>query len=236
MAQVVFVTTGAGAEYANLYDFVSRSALVVTGKVTGQKQIMQRGVDWGPGLAEEGGFRGKSVEDVATGRLLTFEFNEPLCRQQDFTTDAAPSEPIESPVQIFIPSYAKTSSDVFPGMSMAPEQMYPGKEYLVYLYRYPKQQELTAKYELDPKLTYYRAYDGYMGAYELPDAARKGSPRDKVTPLIATLTELCGAVKPADIQAKLSALRALRERAGPRWRDSVDAAVKELEAIQSRPK
>jgi len=126
------------------------------------------------------------------------------------------------------------SSDIEPGISMPNAQLFKGREYLLFLAPYPRQKELVEKNDVDANLTYYRGYDGYMGAIPLPeDAARQGESNPKVR-YMNVVRPFCEAVKPPDATGKITRLKALREKADRRWTDSVDAAIKSLEE-ETRP-
>jgi len=126
------------------------------------------------------------------------------------------------------------SSDIEPGISMPNAQLFKGREYLLFLAPYPRQKELVEKNDIDANLTYYRVYDGYMGAIPLPeDAARQGESNPKVR-YMNVVRPFCEAVKPPDATGKITRLKALREKADRRWTDSVDAAIKSLEE-ETRP-
>ncbi len=180
VAQVVTVLWGPNAEYRNLFERVSQSAFVVKGTVVAIKHVMRRGHEQ---LYKEGpnGSRIVSVEETSGGGLFTVEPSEVLCRQQDFIPGASQTAVPPNPVHLYVPPPAVLmgrSSEVYPGMGVAPELLVEGKQYLLFLYRYPRQDELVSRYELDPKLTYYRAFEGQLGAFELRDAGQPGFPRD----------------------------------------------------------
>ena len=108
------------------------------------------------------------------------------------------------------------------------------KEYLLFLTPWDDRQSLASRYELDPDVTYYRAFDGSNGAEEMPDASRKDGPGDMTTPLLSAATALCDAVRPADSADKITRLKVLAASADPRWRDSVDAAIRAIEGAQAK--
>ncbi len=218
----------ANAEYDYLFQRVARSSIVVSGKVVERKPIWKRGV---PHYVEEGSGRVRTanMEDITGGALFTMEIGEPLCRQQDFTTLRVHTDVPEGTVHIFVPYDRHRSSDVAPGISMPHEQLFKGQEYLLFLVPYPRQKELVEKNELDTNLTYYRAYDGYMGALKLPDAAVRQGEGNYMTRFMGVVKSFCEAVQPVDPAEKITRLRALRGKADRRWIDSVDAAIRSLE-------
>ncbi len=223
---------GANPEYRHLYDRVSRSAIVVQGKIVEQQFVRKRGV---PAVVREGptGYRTADIDDITGGRLYTVDISVPLCRQEDFIPGMEQKRKLQNTMQVFVSSDPFRDSDLFPGIDAGIEQLFKGGEYLLFLFPYPRQEELQKKYELGPEVTYYKVFDGYFGARELAAPVSRGTDADRTTPLISAVSALCEAVKPTDVKAKLSGLRELRGRADSRWRDSVDAAIRALEAYDS---
>lgn len=228
--QFVSVLSGSDAEYHRLFDRMARSAFVVKGKVAAFKPVRKR--DWqvfeAPNVV-----RSSTIE----GTIFTIEIAECLCGRQDFMPGGARTGTPPNPLHIYVhkPSWTNRSSDFYPGMAAIPEQLYPGVEYLLFLIPHDRQEKLTEVYEMDPALTYYRAYDGYSGTIELPGPSMSRGRADYMAAFVATVTAICDAVRPERVQDKISRLRALRGRAEPRWRDSLEAAIQALEVHEVPP-
>lgn len=227
LGQFVSVMSGPDAEYHRLFERIARSSFVVKGKVVAIKPVSKR--DWQV-------FDAPNVVRSATieGTIFTIEIAECLCGRQDFMPAGARTETPPNPLYIYVHSPLRTtgSSDFYPGMAAIPEQLFPGRQYLLFLIPHERQQKLTEVYEMDPALIYYRAYDGYEGTIELPSPAMSRGRADYMAVFVATVTALCEAVRPERVPDKLSRLRALRARAEPRWRDSLEAAIRAIEAIE----
>ena len=108
------------------------------------------------------------------------------------------------------------------------EFLLTGSEYLLFLRRDPKQEEIVSKYELDPKLTYYRGFELGRDAVRLPAPADRGKPRDQATPLLSAVTAFCDALKPSTASGKIGALTVLGT-SRPELKEAADAAIRALQ-------
>lgn len=217
-----------GPDFDNVLDRVSGSEFVVKGKVLDLAVVPKR-----LPLAELGRL---SIEDKFGGTLFTIEPRETVCRQSDFSATASQAAPLAGLVYIFVPwREPRTPGKDNPYRWIYSESLAKGREYLLFLRRNPRQDELVKDSQLDPGLIYYRTYEGDRGAVELPEAARQGQPRDFITPLVSAVTALCEAVKAPDVETKIRNLNAVRDHSTDvAWRQSVDAAIKALQQAQTR--
>jgi hypothetical protein len=206
-------------DFLHLYERVSRSAFVITGKVVARKPI----------------FDPSFQTTDPRGDVFTVSVEGDLCRQSDFAASATRTAALGGSVYLFVPFRQwNRTSDLDPRYAVPPEQLYAGTEYFLFLLPYPDQAGLISTYGLDPTLTYYRAFDGDSGAREVPAAERRGIQGDAVGPVMSAVTALCQAVKPQDPLVKIGQLQTLRNSADPAWRDSVDAAIRTLERSRQR--
>jgi hypothetical protein len=222
-----------------LYERVAHSNFVVTGRVVDAKPVAKRSVrDITPTVDSSGAsLYTVSTLDLAAGVIFTVDVERPLCQQSDFSAASSASPPLPGRVHVFLPS-GRTSvpSDLAPGSMTAPEWLVTGRRYLLFLYSYPdgERDKLNSTYEIDPAVGYYRAFEGWRGARELPEGARIGSRGDLVTPAVSVISSFCGAVQTPGVLAKIAQLKALAYSADPAWRDSVAAAIQALQATQPK--
>ncbi len=220
---------GPHPEYRQLYERIARSEMVITGRVVKAELAGLRVLHLGP--PEGGGVRSTTVEEGRGGWHYTIEVEETPCSQADSTVNPTRMT-VGTPVHLFVRGERSWHSDLYPGQYTGPEVLADGKKYLVYLFRHPRQKELTDTYKLPEGVVYYRAFDHDMGVYELPVTKDSGSKPSRATRLLSTLTTFCEAVRPTDVSVKLQRLRALRDQAEPSWRDSVETAIRALEEIE----
>lgn len=205
--------------FFQLYERISRSAFVITGKVVASKPI----------------FDPSFKTSDPRGHVFTVSVQEEVCRQTDFAPPGPQTAALGGSVYLFVPfRQGSRASDVDPQRLVPPEQLYPGPEHFLFLLPYPDQAGLISTYGLDPALTYYRALDGDSGAREAPAAERRGIQGDAVGPVMSAVIALCQAVRPQDTLGKIGQLQTLRNSADPAWRDSVDAAIRTLERLRQQ--
>ena len=220
-------TIESGWRTGHLYERLVRSELVVRARTVDWTPVMFRNIPK-PVLQPDGGYLSPDLKDVNGGAVTKVEFLEPICRQRDFEIPGAPKDLQSSPVYVFSPAGAR-QSDLFPGMDRGRESLFKGREYLLFLVRHPRQKALLEKYQLDEDKTYYRVYEGYLGAQEL-DVTYSAGERRLGDRLLNAVEGLCGAVRAADPKEKLARLRTLLENAEPDWRESVTQAIAGVEA------
>jgi len=236
--QPVFIDrmTRTRPDFDYLYERVSGSDFVIKGKVLldSSKLVLKR-----IPIAE---LAKLDFEDKVGGSLFAIEPYETVCRQSDF---AAASPQMTLPaglVYIFAPwresEAAPSVSDYDLNRRFHNESatMVRGRVYLLFLRKAPHQEDLTSKNVLDPSVTYYRTFEGDLGAVELPDAANPEKPHSFVTPLVSAVTAMCEAVRAPDVPTKIRNLNAARDHStDPAWHQSVDAAIWSFRKQQSQP-
>ncbi len=162
------------------------------------------------------------------GVLFRLQTTRTLCRQSDFRPDSRELGELSGPVYVLVP-YREAGSDSIG------EEFAPGRSYLVFLEKDPRQGQFGSLYEIDTTRTYYRAHLRSRGVIQL--AAPGGRSSDRATALLSAVTALCDAVKPADAATKIANLTALMNATttDPGLRQSADAAIKALRAAQATP-
>lgn len=169
--------------------------------------------------------------DIVLGTLITAEIDQVLCEKDNYstrTTDARPGGPLSAgdTVHVFFPH-----GELLPIMdgNDNPETLAMSHQYLLLLERDRNTEANLAKYELDPKMTYFRAVQKGLGAFQLttftdydrqllssrgiqPDAnsvdwreARAARGRD----VASRVTALCAAVQPASVFQRIDRLEVL---------------------------
>ena len=202
----------------DLYQRAAASVFVVTGTVVKSEGIGKRMT---PALLE----RMKSEGDLGlmmAGILYTIRVESTVCRQSDFHNDATspkvPAAPLEKTAHIFIPR----TSAVYPNEGF----LASGEHELFFLIVPEQEAEWTKTFELDPAQVYYRAHGGYRGIVPiLPQPIAK-------QPVLDKLTQLCQAVRPANVAEKLAALNKLAGSGDPILEKEANAAA---EALQIKP-
>jgi hypothetical protein len=221
-----------GPDVDDLYARLSGSSFVVKGRVLSYRGAGGSRVPAGESRVTPQGIVGR-MDDHVFGMLFTVGVDDVVGRQTDFTSTAGKVEPIGGSVQIFVPSLQAGKFSSIP--TGGRPQMLVGRQYLLFLRKIPGQEELVSLYGLDASLTYYEPYGGERGAVALPDGNNPEKPYTFVTPLLEAVTTFCEAVKPANVDAKIRNLSAVRSRFDyPAWRQSVDQAVRALQASQAQ--
>jgi len=160
--------------------------------------------------------------------LYTLTVTAPVCRQADFRLDPAEQASLKNPVYILIPR-RETGSDA------DVERFDPGATYLLFIEKDPAQDQFGALYQIDAVRTYYRAHLRSRGVLQLPSAADKGGPRDRVTPVVSAVNALCDAVKPADYIGKIGNLTGLMySSSDPNLRQGAEDAITILKAARAK--
>jgi hypothetical protein len=217
-----------GPDRKNLYERVSGSEFVVTGLVIGGKGVIER-----QALSEEE-LAARSVAGTMAmgdfGTLFTATVTGTVCRQSDLRPGSVEPAPLAGPVYLFVPnSEPYWEPSLFERYRQNPKEfLLTGSDYLLFLLRDPHQGEIVSKYKLDPKPTYYRAFENSRGAWRMPAPADRGKPEDRVTPFLSALTAFCDAAKPASVGGKIAALTALKA-SRPELKEAADAAIRSLQ-------
>ncbi len=140
---------GPHAEYDRLYERLARSAFVIQGTVTGVDSIMRRGAEKTCVTPGEGSALVFDVGCANGGGVYTVEPAQIICKQQDFTPGV--SQTADAPpntIHIYMPPRIPSGS--YPSMATSLMYLIPGKQYLLFLSPYLRQDELLANFELDP--------------------------------------------------------------------------------------
>jgi hypothetical protein len=156
-----------------------------------------------------------------------------LCRRSDFVTTASP---MIAPMKMYL---VNPEQRIGFHMGYRDEIFVPGTRYLFSLGVDPETEANLAKYDLDPKLAYYRVLHHSDGAIQLPTAAQRGkagafkpfgyqSDKDLATPVLDIATALCQAVQPANALQKADGLERLKSSPDPAMRENADIALKIL--------
>ena len=234
LAQITHVPTGPDLE--DFYARLSASVYVVKGRTVEFKGVGQRPPypkrQIGPSTWEV------RIEDLKGGTLFTVAVDQVVCRESDFAIGPTEGRALPNSVNVFVPRGELSWQSRFDSYRrVSSEYLLRGREYLLFLRKAPAQEELVSTYQLDPEVTYYRTVEGDRGAVALPDATNPERPYAFITPLVEAVTTFCGAVKAPDADSKIRNLNAVREKFSyPAWRESVDAAVKDLERQRIRQK
>jgi hypothetical protein len=177
------------------------------------------------------------MESDPGGTLYTVAVDQVICRQGDFSATSSVLTPPAGPIHMFVPFQERTTrSKLDTRRFVESEYLASDAQYLLFLRAGPPGAELSARYGLDPSLSYYRAYEGKRGAVRLPDAANPEQPYEFVTPLVSAVTAFCEAVKAPDVETKIRSLNAVKDHStDPAWRQSVDAAINALQRAQTKP-
>ncbi len=225
----------AGPDLDDLYTRLSESVYVVKGRVTDGKGVGRRA----PQHLDEMDARLKGPIRVAIepgGFLFTVSIDQIVCRQSDFGAGSS-QHALSGLVYVFVPrGEPPWQSQLDPRWHFLAEFLERDREYLLFLREHPQQEELAAKYQLDPRQAYYRTFEGDRGAVALPDAAHPERPHAFITPLVDAVTTFCEAVRAPEIDVKIRNLNAVRDKfTYPAWRQSVDAAIRSFQQAKTRP-
>jgi hypothetical protein len=217
-----------GPDFKNLYERVSGSEFVVTAQATGWKTVIERQT-----LSEdelEARSRAGTMTRLDGGPVFMATVTGTLCRQSDFQPGSAEPAPLAGPVYLFVPeSEPQFNPSLFERYRRnGKEFLLPGSEYLLFLRRDPKQEEIFSKYELDPKLTYYRGFELARGAVRLPAPADRGKPGNGAMATLSAVTAFCAALQPGTASGKIGALTDLKTTR-PELQEAADAAIRALQ-------
>lgn len=226
-------------DYSKLYERLSGSDMVLIGRVASATAVSRRSLKLSPRTVNQNGVTliEAPIQDVLAGELYSVDVETLHCRRSEFLAKPSASLIPAKRIQIFLPlQMSFVESDLFPGRTTTPmSRLMTGRRYLLFLCapNDDEKKELIAEYELEPSGTYYRAFEGWRGAREMPEGAEIGVRTDYVTPTVAAISSFCEAVRSPDPQVKIGRLKTLMYSAEPGWRDSVDAAIRALEIAQA---
>ena len=241
-----------GPDLDDLYARLSESTFVVKARVRTSKAVLRRDLpkatQVGPNLWKLPSLQEKDLG----GTLFTVAVEEVICWQGDFAATLSARQTFPDVVHVFVssadPLYARSRFD--PNRLNRREYLLPGREYLLFLMEPPGQDMLVSTYELEPGVTYYRAFEGQRGAVALPDAAYPERPFTFVTPLVKAVTTFCEAVKGPDPATRIRQLQGVRDffpdpadrrtnmgaaMQASAWRKSVDAAIYTFQTAIPQP-
>jgi hypothetical protein len=157
----------------------------------------------------------------------SLDVSQTLCRQSDFHPALHGLPAPDAPTYVVVPwSEMGRDADV--------EDFGKGQSYLVFLEKDPQQGKFGELYEIDLARTYYRAHLRSRGVVELPpgDPAKSSAPGAR---LLTAVTQLCDAVRPTDLEAKLANLARLRDSTQDLGlKTSAEAAITALRAEAAR--
>jgi hypothetical protein len=223
------------ADTNGLFERASASSYVVVATATGGKGILNKLT------AEQAETLRRDLEAPGDGVVHTgidmrksairydLHITRTVCSQSDFHSSAAALPSPDEPSYIVVP-WAEMGSDA------DVEGFVEGKSYLVFLEKDPQQEHFGELYRIDLSQTYYRAHLRSRGVLELPS----GDPAKSTMPgarLLAAVTQLCEAVKPAEAAVKISNLGRLSETTNdPGLKASAEAAIVSLRAEMAQQK
>jgi hypothetical protein len=169
--------------------------------------------------------------------LYVVHVDSALCLKSDFQPESARlTKPATGDMYLVVnPSELGTRDD----SPYREEILREGVQYLFSLGADPEITERLAKYDLDPKLPYFRVLHHSDGAIQLPTAEQRGkagafkpfgyqSDRDLATPVLNIATALCQAVQPTNALQKADGLERLKSSPDPVMRENADIALKIL--------
>lgn len=224
-------------DLGNLYERVSGSEFVVTARAASVKGVSERQT------ASEEELEAKLRADGTLllgggdfGYLFTATVTGTVCRRTDFRSGSSEPAPLAGPVYLFVPNSEPLSTPSLfnPYRRNQKEFLLPGSEYLLFLRRDPKQEEIVSRYELDSKLTYYRGFELSRDTVRMPAPGDRGKPNDRATPLLSAVTAFCEAVKPGSVGGKIAGLAALKY-SNPELQEAADAAIRALQPAEDLP-
>lgn len=183
-------------------------------------------------LAQEGR---AFIMDNDTLDLYVIRVDSTLCRKSDFQPNSARMPQLKD---IYL---VNPHEGALAGFHLAyrNEFLQSGTRYLFSLGVDPEVDAKMEKYDLDPKLPYYRVLHHSDGAIQLPTAEQRGnagafkpfgyqSDKDLATPVLNIATAICQAVQPPNTLQKTDGLERLKSSPDPTTRQNADIALKLL--------
>lgn len=138
-------------------------------------------------ISDEELFRLGDMNKGYGGSLYTLKVEEVLCAKTDFDLKARKARLKPDKILVF--------KDQIDG-----EYYQLGRRYLVFFTPHREQKDLATKYRLQPRTTYYEAFDGERGLISL--AGEEPAP-------VAKMRQFCRALRPADPDVKIRSLNRL---------------------------
>ena len=204
----------------DLYRRAAASQLVVVGTVVASEGVSKR-------TTEELVQSVKTESDLSLmvgGSLYTIHIEDILCREADFRTEVSTPHPTPQTLYMFV-----TRDEPLYVDSHRREALVAGQRYLLFLVTPPTRvvQNWITSFQLNPKHDYYRGEELSRGVISLSQDAH--DPK-----LLQRVTQLCGALKPANITDKLAALKKLSTSDDPLLREEATLAEAALKSHPSK--
>lgn len=160
---------------------------------------------------------------VRGGSLETIQVEEIVCRQSDFDSKAPKVDDRPQPFYLFIPF---GESDLPDGHFR--EALLPQRRYLLLLAELDTG-SLTATYELDPNLIYYRGEGHNRGVIPLEQETPAGKTH-KPPEVVDEFRRLCAAMRPPKPADKLALLQRLADSGDPVLQKEAEVAKAAVKA------
>jgi hypothetical protein len=203
-------------ELGDLFKRAAASSFVVVGQVTRDDVVGERG-------------KRPSIDDNVVGILHTISISEVLCRQEELG-GGRPTRLAQTPdtIRLFVPL-----KPIVEGRHLKKETPSAGRRYLLFLVvADPLQQKnWIDAFELDPQATYFRGEELSRGVIPLTDPTAQ-NPSPQQPPVLEKMRQLCSAMYPSRLDAKLSALHQLVASHDPILEKEAQIAINALEAQQ----
>lgn len=165
-----------------------------------------------------------SMDKPLAGEVFQLQVEETICSRQNF--EAKQFGRIEAPEPRMLSIFIPAREPVFTGPNRQ-EVLLRNRRYALFLVAAPPalQKAWTESFELDPKITYYRAEELSRGVIALSPAS---DPSSKAPPVLEKIQKLCSALRPSSVDQKIANLRELASSDDPDLQREATSAIEAL--------